>query len=259
MEITLLGTGAAHDPVLTNASGLVRVGGLCLLIDCGFSAVRPLQHAVPNPDGIDGVLMTHHHPDHVFGLVPLIDHWSDIGRRKPLLIATTQAGIDQIKALIILAFGPKWQPKFQIDWHLVPDQLVLPVAAPTGLTGDQDRGRQDIVIGFAKTDHTSPNHALRIDFEGKSFAYSGDGAPTKAAMALYHGVDFLMQECFVADPERLSPGHCDLPSCVALKQACQIKRMGLYHIHPDEKSAVANGVAGQAAITVPAQGSIIHL
>jgi len=242
MRLTLIGTGSAHDPDLPNASALVEGADKTILIDCGFSAVRGINRHVTDPDRVDLIVVTHHHPDHVFGFVPLIDHWSDSGRTKTLKVATTQWGRSQLESFMTLAFGPLWRPKFNLVWHVVPDEMQI----------------GDIRVRFAPTLHSVPNHAIRFDVGGKSLAYSGDGAPTASSRALFAGVDFLMHECYVAD-DRDAPGHCNFPTCLDVMRECAVGRLGLYHIHPDHKDPMKAAIANHAQVCIPRPDDMFDL
>jgi len=74
MVVTLPGTGSP-PPRMTRlgASTLVRSGGLNVVFDAGRGCpIRLNQIGVPL-GGVDGVFLTHHHSDHVNGL---LDSWT---------------------------------------------------------------------------------------------------------------------------------------------------------------------------------------
>ena len=98
MQLTLLGVGEAFAPE-PNSSALVEASGFTLLIDCGHATPPALWRARPDPDAIDAIYLTHHHADHVLGLVPVIDRWAVEGRRANLTIYTTIWGIEQLRRL----------------------------------------------------------------------------------------------------------------------------------------------------------------
>jgi len=72
MRVTFLGTGSAMPTGERFQTGLlVESGGNRLLVDCGSGALHGLQRTAAGYEGIDAVLLTHHHLDHVSDLMAL--------------------------------------------------------------------------------------------------------------------------------------------------------------------------------------------
>lgn len=73
MRVTFLGTGSAMPTGDRHQTGLlVTDDDSSLLIDCGSGVIHRLAQTAPGYDGIDTVLLTHHHLDHVADLLPLL-------------------------------------------------------------------------------------------------------------------------------------------------------------------------------------------
>ena len=73
MRVTFLGTGSAMPTGERFQTGLlVEADGQRLLVDCGSGALHGLAATDVGYEGIDGVLFTHHHLDHVADLMPLL-------------------------------------------------------------------------------------------------------------------------------------------------------------------------------------------
>lgn len=208
-----------------------------MLIDCGHSAVAPLWRTCPRPDAIDAIYLTHHHADHVVGLVPVLDRWASDGRRKPLQILTTQDGVGQLQALLTAGFVP-WDDRSPFPIHFGNAQAMRHIGP--------------FAASFAPTLHAAPNTAIRLEHGGRRFAYSGDGRPTPQSAALYAGVDLLLHECFVAQPAEDLPFHCDLPTVLALTR---VDRIGLYHIKAGLRAAMRHAVTAHPHVFVPEAGT----
>lgn len=220
MRLTMLGVGEAFDGAEASSAGLVEAEGFTLLIDCGHSAVRPLWCARPDPDSVEAIYLTHHHADHVLGLVPVMDHWAWRGRRAPLTVLTTAAGIGHLEQLFAAMDVPRGAD--------CPFAVTYLVAAETAAVGP-------FALSVAPTRHTVPNQAVRLEAGGRVLAYSGDGRPTPESRALFRGADLVMHECFepLATPE--NPFHCDLPEVETLEGA---GRIGLYHVRAGKAGAL---------------------
>jgi len=73
MRVTFLGTGSAMPTGERFQTGLLlESGSQNLLLDCGSGVLHGLQRTSVGYEGIDAVLLTHHHVDHVSDLVPLL-------------------------------------------------------------------------------------------------------------------------------------------------------------------------------------------
>lgn len=243
MQLYILGSGSASDPTLPNSSIVATCDDTRIMIDCGYSVAREAIATFRDPDAVDALVFTHHHPDHCYGFVPTMIAWSDAGRRKPLAIVTTDWGRRQLMELQRLGLGSGWQPGFDYEWHRAPEPLALGPAR----------------LRFAPTDHTVPNFAVRIESGGAALAYSGDGRPTAQSRALFAGADLLLHECYTLAPLPEEAGHCSFDTCRAMLESLPLGGMMLYHIREDQRPAVAAAAAAVPRMAVAATGSTIGL
>ncbi|WP_436924158.1 MBL fold metallo-hydrolase [Halosimplex amylolyticum] len=73
MRVTFLGTGSAMPTGERFQTGLLlESADGDLLVDCGSGVLHGLQRTSVGYEGIDAVLLTHHHLDHVSDLLPLL-------------------------------------------------------------------------------------------------------------------------------------------------------------------------------------------
>jgi ribonuclease BN (tRNA processing enzyme) len=73
MRLTFLGTGSAMPTGQRVQTGLLlQSGSKNLLVDCGSGAIHSLARTTVGYEGVDTVLLTHHHLDHVSDLMPLL-------------------------------------------------------------------------------------------------------------------------------------------------------------------------------------------
>lgn len=240
MRVTVLGVGEASDPAYPNASVLVEAGGFALLVDCGHSVPPSLWRLAPEPDRIGAVYLTHHHPDHCFGLVPALIRWKDDGRTAPLEIVTTRWGEGHLRRLCRLGM-------------VTPDRLGFPVTF-------RDSRRIEAIGPFAarvaRTRHAVANHAIRLTHGGRVLACSGDGKPTPAALELYRGADLLIHECYMAEAEGELPYHVDFAGLAAIEGAA---RIAITHVRADQRAAVARRAASRPGMLLPEPGDVLEV
>ena len=241
ITVTLNGVGEAFDPDEPNSSALVEAHGFTLLIDCGHSAVRALWQRHMPPDQIDAIYLTHHHADHVLGLVPLLDRFGFDGRRRRLAIHTTQWGIGHLRKL------------FEIGFVRMDEKSPFPLEFHVAATG-QDIG--PFAVRLAPTIHAVTTRAIMLSADRRNFVWSGDGRPTAEALALYRDANLLMHECYAASPERNTPYHADLPMVAAIEGP---KRIGLYHVGVAMRDEIRQRIAGDPRLFLAETGMTLSV
>jgi ribonuclease BN (tRNA processing enzyme) len=236
INVTLNGVGEAFDAHEPNSSALVEADGFTLLIDCGHSAVTALWRRELAPDAIDAIYLTHHHADHVLGLVPLLDRFGFAGRQRKLSIHTTDWGIGHLRKLLELGFVRlDNKSPFPLEFHIA----------------EASRDIGPFSVDLAPTIHAAATYAILLGTAGRHFAYSGDGRPTAEARALYRRADMLMHECYASTPERNTPYHADLPMVRTIEGP---PRIGLYHVGTAMRAEVRQQVAGDGRLFLAEAG-----
>jgi ribonuclease Z len=253
MEITFLGVGEACDPAQPNTSLLINTttGGLRrqLLLDCGFTIPHLYFAGCNDPEQLDLLWISHFHGDHFFG-VPLLQLrlW-EMGRRKPLLILG-QPGIRQkLSQTLELAY-----PGFEKRLNYPLEFLELAPGRSISLLGLQWQA--------AANEHSQPALAIRIDNDGRSIFYGGDGRPTAATTALAHGCSLAVHEAFHLDGE--SGGHGSVRRCLEFARQAEVVRLALVHMERQNRNRrreIENLLAEASGFSVflPESGQKIEL
>lgn len=244
MRIDVLGVGEAFDPHFENSSVVVTADGYRLLIDCGATVPGLVMGKYSDPDAIDAIYFTHIHPDHVFGLVPVMLNWRDDGRSKPLNIlcsAQLRTHLEQLMALGFTGLGSAWP--FEVVWHLIDETTTI---------GPFD-------CRFARSDHSVQNHAILLRYANKGFAYSGDGNVTVDTAALFTGADLVFQETYLLRHDPLHGAHCDLETVLQMASDMPGVRFWLYHIKRDARADMARAVQGNEQVRIAVPGEIIEI
>ena len=191
MEVVILGCGEAFDADLPNTSLLIN-GNTRLLIDCGFSAAQQLWKAAPEADAVDAIYITHGHADHYFGVPAVLTRMWEEGRTKPLVVVSQDYVLEQLPGVLEMAYrGLPAKYRFPIEHRVVKPGDTVEVA--------------DMTLRFAETQHPSKNCAVRVETQGRSICYSGDGGFTSASRQLYAGRTCCSTRRIPSTPE---PGAC---------------------------------------------------
>lgn len=103
IDVCLVGTGGTVPlPGRALASALVRVGGRMVLIDCGEGTQVAMRAPGWGFGGLEAILLTHVHADHVAGLPGLLLTLGLSGRSAPLAIYGAKWTLEVVRALNVL-------------------------------------------------------------------------------------------------------------------------------------------------------------
>ncbi|MCB1154966.1 ribonuclease Z, partial [bacterium] len=73
MKLTILGSGSWWAQAeRMGPAFLIEHAGFRALVDCGEGCLRRLAGAGVEPSSLNAILLTHDHPDHIAGLLPLL-------------------------------------------------------------------------------------------------------------------------------------------------------------------------------------------
>jgi ribonuclease BN (tRNA processing enzyme) len=246
MRLTVLGGAGGWPPAGGACSGyLIEHDGFRLLIDPGYAIVPRLLEIV-DPGEIDGVLVSHGHPDHVADLNPLLRArlmTDDASPRLPAYALPDALGpvlaLDQIKAL-----------KGACEVR----EFAAGEAFPIGPFGIESR----------LLPHSIPNAGLRISANGTSITYTGDAGPSDDLVDLADGTDLLLAEATYIDS--VPPGNATALNC-ALEVGRQASRahaarLVLTHLLPGTDPEASRAAASRSYsdwIRVAAGGMVVEL
>lgn len=225
-KIILLGSGAAlSDATRENMYLVVQGKHSSILIDCAGSPIQRLLKARVSLDSIDHVILTHHHPDHVYGLpIFLMDLWL-AGRQKVLHVYGPEETLRAARAVMEAYEWQQWRSlgSFPTEFHTVPRTE----------NGVKILDTPEFSVSATSTKHFVPTLALRIDSNasGKSVAYSSDTDVSEAIVTLARGVDWLFHEATTV--EQPSKGHSSARQAGEQAQRAGVKSLVLVHLPPN--------------------------
>lgn len=218
MEVIFLGVGDAFDETLPTNSSLIISGETSLMLDCGDSAVRQLWKIKKGDDSIDVLYITHHHPDHLFGISSMLDRMLLYEKRtKPLTIIcsrTVHKNIIELRECIFKSTNN--QDGFRVDF----------IDIEPGKTVEY----KNLRLSFDATVHSAENIAVRVSDGKNVMAYSGDGSPDLKT-EFYKNLDLLILETYLYDLEKI--GHSSIVSGIKFSEDNNSKILALTHLSRD--------------------------
>ena len=249
IEVIFLGVGEAFDEELPNTSILIHYGErtspVTLLLDCGFTAPPQFWREELEVDKLDVIWISHFHGDHYFGLPALLVRFWEEGCSKVLTILG-QKGIDSFtrKSLDLAYPGLYEKLEFPIMFLEVEPKKDVEIFGLTFQAADNSHSQRDL--------------ALRIDAQGKSIYYSGDGKATPESMALAKGSQLIIHEAFHIETE--IPGHGTVTGSIDMAKRCEASNLALVHIQRNVRRQVIDRMqqfthlAGSLNVIVPEPG-----
>ncbi len=191
------------------------------LVDCADSPIRRLQRAGLDPLTVQGVLITHFHPDHVYGLPAyllglfMLSSIKEHTWTAPLCFYAHPEVLEQIQALIAVFSSQSWLDELPLAFKPVPPGVGAHV------TEDED-----FSITAAPTQHAVTSIAVRFDLRGteRAFTYSSDTLPCAAVETLAHRSTLLVHEATDSDNGHTRPGAAG-----ALAARADVERLVLIH------------------------------
>jgi ribonuclease Z len=228
-KVTLLGTGVPllNATALNNkgralAGLLVQAGSERLLFDCGQGVYERLLQStssVLTPNiAVDKVFISHLHSDHIGDLAALYSlgalyrhkNIADIGytpAELPLRVWGPGAGPNQPVGTwqMMQNFRSAYQSDFYVRQLFTgagdvvfTDQTVDTLKSVTEIKEGTIYNTNGVKVTAFKVNHepVSPSYGFRVDYQGHSFVYSGDTAPSANLVKNATGVDLLVHEVY---------------------------------------------------------------
>ncbi len=243
MKLTVLGGAGGWPPAHGACSGyLIEHGGFRLLVDPGYATLPRLLAIVPDA-GIDAVLVSHRHPDHVADLNPLLR--ARVMGDVPLPVLPTYALPDALTAVLALDRMEALTAACDVREFEAGDVL--------------DIG--PFTVQSRRLPHPAPNAGFRIATGSRSLTYTGDAAPSDDLVDLAEATDLLLAEATYVDAvPPATTGSLNSALEVGRQAArARVERLMLTHLMPGtdpaaSRAAAARGYRGPIDV---ATGSVV--
>jgi len=179
-KVIFLGTSSSLPAAQRDNTALVlKYRQNCLLIDCPGSVCQKLLKSGIDYTALNKVILTHHHPDHVYGIVHLVQ--AQYRLNKKITIYTNNVTEKLIKNLIkLFQLGRKDYP--QIKFKNIFEQKYF-------------FNRKEIKIRAIKNLHVQNSFGLHCLLGKRSLVYSSDTRPCPEITESALSSDYLIHDC----------------------------------------------------------------
>ncbi len=199
-----------------NTSILVRLPPYRLLIDASGNPFQQLLRGGLGLEDLDGVVLTHGHPDHLYGFPSLVHALTTAGRRAPLRVIGEEETRRRARGLLeTLGLDPD-RPGFELRYAEGWREAGLEVELLPGV-------------------HSVPSRMVRLRGASSPLLYTSDTAPGPAVREAARGCRVLVHEA--SGPHALlaelqSHGHSSAFQAGEDAREAAVERLFLCHFGP---------------------------
>ena len=217
MRLTFLGTGSAMPNGRAQSGTLVQTGEDALLVDCGSGVLDALSATEIGYEGVDTVLLTHHHLDHISDLDVLMKaRW--LAGETDLTVAGPPGTANLVRDL--LSVHEYMQDRLDLTLRDIESEGF----SLAGFDGER-----------TETRHSMRCFAYRLTpaAGGPTVAFSGDSEAFEGLVEFADGAAVFVHDCSFPDDVEVSnhPTPSSLGAALAGADA-DIGRVYLNHLYP---------------------------
>ncbi len=190
MRLTVLGcAGSFPGPESACSAYLVEADGFRLLVDFGSGSLSALQRYA-GLKAVDAIILSHLHCDHMMDAVTyvVVRRYAPEGALPPLPVYAPAGAPERLAAAYSSDEGPL--DDVYTFYGLQPGSFPI---GPFTVTVD-------------RVNHPVETYGVRLEYNGRVLAYSGDSAPCEALLRLAQGADLFLCEASYLDGVDNPPG-----------------------------------------------------
>jgi ribonuclease BN (tRNA processing enzyme) len=216
VKLTVLGCCGSYAAAGGACSGyLVQGGGVNLWLDAGPGTLANLQDHL-DLDALDGIVLTHAHPDHWVDLLPFHNVVRYIRRRSGLPVWSPRR-VQELTEAVNGEIGHAF------DWTIIDSSSHVELGG--------------LRLSFSRTDHPPETLAVRIDGDGASLGYSADTGPGWSLTELGGGLDVALCEASMAVADERKVQHLSGRQAGITAAKAGVGRLLLTHLQPGVDAA----------------------
>lgn len=253
MFITFLGSCANQTANREGVAFIIETENTNVLVDAGPGIVAAFQRINRETSGIDNLILTHTHGDHILGFAYFV--WNRNFERKgrtpahDLNVYGNNESIEAARKMVSSCY-PNAVFDFAINYHVVSAHKEINIG--------------DMKITPVNALHPVPTIAFTVDALGKKIVYSSDTLPCEDLMNYSQNADLVIHEGMFTDASlKLSRKvmHSTASDAGRFAQSANCKQLLLVHIAP-ELFGIENDLLREAAlhyggcISIPCDGSL---
>jgi len=243
-EIRFIGTGSGRASLKRHHSSiLLSAGNYNLLVDAGDGISKALLSADISFNKIDGILLTHLHPDHYAGLSSLIVQMKMNKRGNDLTIFIHKSLRDYISGLIYHSYLFSAKLKFNILFILLEDNRIVTLSNGFSFTPRQNTHLEEY-REFANQEELSFScSSFLFNINDTNIFYSGDvGGKDDLYLFKDFTIDLMISELTHVSPEEIYEAFKTLKA----------EKLYLTHITEGDESNIAELASRSPSKIIPA-------
>lgn len=220
--VHVLGNSTAISTLNTDHTSLaIQTSNNHILVDCPGSPIFKVLKIGMDLDRISTIIITHRHPDHIYGVPSLIQTMGLLQRKNKLEIVGLKDSIKTIKSLIKV---------FELS-ELSSAFLKFKIINSSKKKVYKLYRDDNILITGSLVDHSVPTLAIRItnNHTLRSVTYSSDTSPSQNLIRLAKDTDILIHECTMALSEE-STIHTNGVQIGEIADKANAKKLEIVHV-----------------------------
>jgi len=223
LEIIFIGTGSGKTSLLRNHSAfIINASKIKLLIDAGDGISKALLQSNIDYNSINGIIITHFHPDHLSGLPSLLNQMK-MNNRKESLIIYCLGNSDTLKIYVetnLIFFD---RLGFKLELIELNDDAEIKTNDEISFKVKQNSHLDKYIVDEKRTANNLISLSILFTLKGKKVFYSGDIGSAADLYLFKENYDIIISETT----------HVNLNDLQTALESKKCEKLILTHIEDD--------------------------